>query len=378
MQPGMSSRNGKSLLVPGTILALVLVLVLPSLNSFGFVSDYYLNLFGKYLSLAILALGMDLIWGYAGILSLGQAIFFGFGAYAMGMHLMLQSSGRGVYGEPIPDFMVWNRVTELPFFWKPYQHFSFTLLSSLLLPVLVAAVIGFLTFRRRVGGTYFAILTQAIAFATWLMFNRNELNLGGTNGLTDFKSLLGFSLNEPGTLRGLYLVTALCVVGSFLFCRWLVNSKMGLVLTAIRDQEQRLQFLGYPVARYKIFIFAVAAALAGLAGALYAPQVGIITPSQIGVLPSLEVVVWVAAGGRGTLLGALLGAVGVNAARSVLTARYPEWWPIILGGTFVAVVVLFPDGLIGLPRRFRQGVRVLHTRLFARRASGLRPVESRE
>lgn len=186
----MSSRNGKSLLVPGTILAIVLVLVLPLLNSFGLVSDYYLNLFGKYLSLAILALGMDLIWGYTGILSLGQAIFFGFGAYAMGMHMMLQSGGRGVYGEPIPDFMV----------------------------------------------------------------------------------------------------TALCVVGSFLFCRWLVNAKMGLVLTAIRDQEQRLQFLGYPVARYKIFIFAVAAALAGLAGALYAPQVGIITPSQIGVLPSLEVV----------------------------------------------------------------------------------------
>jgi urea transport system permease protein len=351
--------------------------VLPLLNIFGILSDYYLNLFGKYLALAILALGMDLIWGYTGILSLGQAIFFGFGAYAMGMYLMLESSGKGVYGESIPDFMIWNQVYELPLFWKPYEHFSLALLSALLLPALIAAVIGFLTFRRRVGGVYFAILTQAMAFATWLMFNRNELNLGGTNGLTDFKSILGFSLSEPNTLRGLYLITALVVVGSLMVCRWLVSSKMGLVLTAIRDQEQRLRFLGYAVAHYKIFIFAVAAALAGLAGALYAPQVGIITPSQIGVLPSLEVVVWVAVGGRGTLVGALLGAVGVNAARSVLTASYPEWWPVILGGLFVGVVVLFPGGLTGLPQQLRQVGRWLQERFWERQAPGLEPAESR-
>ncbi|MBI3330007.1 MAG: urea ABC transporter permease subunit UrtC [Nitrospinae bacterium] len=353
------SRTWKRAAGPEMILGTLLMIVLPLLNALGILSDYYLNLFGKYLSLAILALGMDLIWGYTGILSLGQAIFFGLGAYSIGMYLMLESSGKGVYGEPIPDFMIWNQVFALPLFWKPYQHLFFALLSSLLLPALAAAVIGFLTFRRRVGGTYFAILTQAIAYAVWLMFNRNELNLGGTNGLTDFKSIVGFSLSEPATLRGLYLVTALCLVGSFLFCRWLVRLKMGLVLTAIRDQEQRLRFLGYPVANYKIFIFAVAAALAGLAGALYAPQVGIITPSQIGVLPSLEIVVWVATGGRGTLLGALVGAVGINAARSVLTARYPEWWPIILGGLFVGVVILFPDGLIGLPRQLRRGGRWL-------------------
>jgi len=333
------------------LLGALLIIVLPLLNAVGLLSDYYLNLFGKYLSLAILALGMDLIWGYSGILSLGQAIFFGLGAYSMGMYLMLESSGKGVYGEAIPDFMIWNRVFELPLFWKPYQHFPFALLSALALPALVAAIIGVLTFRRRVGGTYFAILTQAIAYATWLMFNRNELNLGGTNGLTDFKSILGFSLSEPGTLRGLYLMTALCLVGSLLGCQWLIGSKMGLVLTAIRDQEQRLRFLGYAVADYKMFIFAVAAMLAGLAGALYVPQVGIITPSQIGVLPSLEMVVWVAAGGRGTFIGALLGAIGINAARSVLTAQYPEWWPIILGGLFVGVVVLFPGGLVGLPRQ---------------------------
>jgi urea transport system permease protein len=361
-------RWGKRSWVAETLLVLVLVVVLPLLNGVGLLSDYYLNLVGKYLSLALLALGMDLIWGYTGILSLGQAVFFGLGAYSMGMYLMLGSSGQGVYGEPIPDFMVWNRVLELPLFWKPYQYFPLAALSALLLPALVATVIGLLTFRRRVSGTYFAILTQAMAYATWLLCNRNELNLGGTNGLTDFKRLLGFTLGDPSVLRGLYLVTALGLIGSFLLCRWLVGSKMGLVLTAVRDQERRLQFLGYPVAHYKIFIFAVAAMLSGLAGALYVPQVGIITPSQIGVLPSLEIVVWVAAGGRGSLVGAIIGAVGVNAARSVLTARYPEWWPIILGGLFVGVVILFPGGLAGLPRQLWRAGRRLRLRLAVQKA----------
>lgn len=358
----MQRTSWKAVLLPGLLLALVLLIGIPLLHTAGYLSDYTLNLFGKYLALAILALGLDLLWGYSGILSLGQAIFFGLGAYAMGMHLMLASSGQGVYGEPIPDFMVWNQVTALPLFWKPFQWFPVALGAALLLPALVAVLIGLLTFRRRVGGVYFAILTQAMAFATWLMFNRNELNLGGTNGLTDFKTILGFSLRDPATLAGLYLVTAACVVVCFLACGWLVESKMGLVLTAMRDQEQRLRFLGYPVAQYKIFVFAAAAALAGLAGALYVPQVGIITPSQIGVLPSLEIVVWVAAGGRGTLLGALIGAVGINAARSVLTGQFPEWWPLILGGVFVAVVLLFPRGVIGIPGQCRAGVRWLSAR----------------
>jgi urea transport system permease protein len=278
-----ASRAEKRAWFAESILALLLIIVLPLLHGVGLLSDYYLNLCGKYLALAILALGMDLIWGYTGILSLGQAVFFGVGAYAMGMYLMLGSSGRGVYGASIPDFMVWNRVLELPLFWKPFQYFPVAALLALLLPALAATVIGWLTFRRRVSGTYFAILTQAMAYATWLLCNRNELNLGGTNGLTDFKRLLGFALSEPGTLRGLYLATALGLVGSFILCRWLVSSKLGLVLTAIRDQERRVQFLGYPVAHYKMFIFALAAMLSGLAGALYVPQVGIITPSQIGV-----------------------------------------------------------------------------------------------
>jgi urea transport system permease protein len=365
-----SSRNHT--IVTTTILVLVLLIGLPVLNASGWVSNYTLNLFGKYLSFAILALGMDLIWGYTGILSLGQAIFFGLGAYAIGMHLMLESSGQGVYGEAIPDFMIWNRVTTLPLYWVPFKSFPIAVLASILVPAAAAASIGFLTFRRRVGGTYFAILTQAMAFATWLMFNRNELNLGGTNGLTDFKSILGFSLHDPGTKRSLYLLTAFFVVASYVFCRWLVGSKLGLVMTAIRDQEQRVRFLGYPVAQYKIFIFAVAAALAGLGGGLYVTQVGIITPSQIGVLPSLEIVVWVAFGGRNSLIGALIGAVGINAARSWLTGHFPEWWPLILGGLFVSVVLLLPNGIIGLPRQGLNGLRRLRRRSAERSRSAAR------
>lgn len=364
------SRNHT--IVTTAILVLVLLIGLPVLNAYGWVSHYTLNLFGKYLSFAILALGMDLIWGYTGILSLGQAIFFGLGAYAIGMYLMLESSGQGVYGEAIPDFMIWNRVTTLPLYWVPFKSFPIAVLASILVPAAAAAIIGFLTFRRRVGGTYFAILTQAMAFATWLMFNRNELNLGGTNGLTDFKSILGFSLHDPGTKRSLYLLTAFFVVASYVFCRWLVGSKLGLVMTAIRDQEQRVRFLGYPVAQYKIFIFAVAAALAGLGGGLYVTQVGIITPSQIGVLPSLEIVVWVAFGGRNSLIGALIGAVGINAARSWLTGHFPEWWPIILGGLFVSVVLLLPNGIIGLPRQGLNGLRRLRRRSAERSRSAAR------
>jgi urea transport system permease protein len=346
----------------------VFIVALPLANLAGFVSDYYLNLFGKYLALAVLALGMDLIWGYTGVLSLGQAIFFGIGAYSIGMHMMLEGSGRGVYGEPVPDFMVWNQVYQLPLFWKPYKYAAFAVAAAVLLPAALAALIGLLTFRRRLRGTYFAILTQAIAFAVWLMFNRNEMRLGGTNGLTDFKSILGFSLSAAATLRVLYVVTALVLGGAFVLARQLVRSKTGLVLQAIRDNERRLEFLGYDTSGYKIFVFAISGALAGLAGMLYAPQVGIITPSQIGVLPSLEIVIWVAFGGRGTLWGALLGAVSINWLRSVLTGTYPRLWPIILGSLFVTVVLLFPEGLLGGGRRLR---RLLARRVLARPAPAL-------
>jgi urea transport system permease protein len=335
------------------IFGAVFVVLLPLANTLGLLSDYYLNLFGKYLALAILALAMDLLWGYTGILSLGQAIFFGIGAYSIGMFMMLEGSGKGVYGEPVPDFMIWNQVYQLPLFWKPYKHFLLALASSILLPAALAALIGLLTFRRRIRGTYFAILTQAIAYAVWLMVNRNEMKLGGTNGLTDFKSLLGFSLSHPATLRTLYVVTAVLLLTAFLLSRWLVRSKTGLILQAIRDNERRLEFLGYDVATYKNFVFALSGALAGLSGLLYSPQVGIITPSQMGVLPSLEIVVWVAFGGRGTLWGAVLGAISINWLRSVLTASYPRLWPIILGTLFVTVILYFPQGLMGLGGRLK-------------------------
>ncbi len=343
--------NHRTSLVPAGVFALVFVVGLPVANAMGFVSDYYLNLFGKYLALALLALGLDLLWGYTGILSLGQGIFFGIGAYAIGMRMMLEGTGKGVYGEAIPDFMIWNQVYVLPAFWRPFRSAVFAVAAAVLLPALAAAAIGLLTFRRRLRGTYFAILTQAIAFATWLLVNRNEMKLGGTNGLTDFRSLLGFPLRAAGTQRALYLVTALVLLVALLGARWLVRSKTGLVLEAIRDNERRLEFLGYSAASFKIFAFAVSGALAGAAGLLYAPQVGIITPSQIGVLPSIEVVIWVAFGGRGRLWGAILGAISINWLRSILTATYPTLWPIILGALFVGVILVFPGGLAGLATR---------------------------
>jgi len=349
---GHTRTRDAQLLWTGALIV-AFVVVLPLANLAGLVSDYYLNLFGKYLALAVLALGMDLIWGYTGVLSLGQAIFFGVGAYSIGMHMMLEGSGRGVYGEPVPDFMIWNQVYQLPLFWKPYRYAPFALAAAILLPAALAALIGLLTFRRRLRGTYFAILTQAIAFAVWLMVNRNEMRLGGTNGLTDFKSLLGFSLAAPATLRVLYLVTAVTLVAAFVLSCRLVRSKTGLVLQAIRDNEHRLEFLGYDTSGYKVFVFAISGALAGLAGMLYVPQVGIITPSQIGVLPSLEIVIWVAFGGRGTLWGALVGGVSINWLRSVLTGSYPRLWPIILGGLFVTVILFFPEGLLGVGGRLR-------------------------
>ncbi|OLC43023.1 MAG: urea ABC transporter permease subunit UrtC [Nitrospirae bacterium 13_1_40CM_4_62_6] len=329
--------------------------VLPEPDSWLHVSDFALNRFGKFLAFAILALGLDLIWGYTGILSLGHGVFFGLGAYAVGMHLMLTIGTESVYGSTLPDFMVWNQVKELPYFWKPFYSFWFAIAAAILLPTLFAAIFGFLAFRSRIKGVYFAIITQALALSAWLVFNRNETNLGGTNGLTDFKQVLGFRLSDPGTQRALYVLTVLSLGGAYLLCRWITRSRTGKVLVAIRDSEQRVLFSGYSPGSYKLFVFVVSAALAGLAGALYVPQVGIITPAQIGVLPSLEMVIWVAVGGRGTLIGAVLGAVGVNWARSILTTSFPDLWPFFLGGLFVAVVLLFPEGCVGLARRLNRG-----------------------
>ena len=338
---------------------LLLFVILPLLNalpvegSWWRVSDFSLNLLGKFLAYAILALGIDLIWGYAGILSLGHGVFFGLGAYCMGMHLSLAIGTQGVYQSALPDFMVWNQVKELPAFWRPFYHFWWTLPAVILVPCLFALLFGVLAFRSRITGVYFSIITQALALSVWLLFNRNETDLGGTNGLTGFKTLLGFRLSDPATQRVLYMVTACCLGGAYLLCRWMTRSRLGKVLVAIRDSEQRVLFTGYSPADYKLFVFVVSAGLAGLAGALYVPQVGIITPAQIGVLPSLEMVVWVAAGGRGSLVGAILGAVGVNGVRSVLTTQYPDLWPFFLGGLFIGVVLLLPEGCIGFVQRVR-------------------------
>jgi len=332
--------------------AVALAVVLPAGNALPpssplHVSNFTLNLFGKFLTYAILALGLDLLWGYAGVLSLGHGVFFGLGAYAMGMHLMLEIGSKSVYQSALPDFMVWNRVTELPFFWRPFYSALFALLAVVAVPALVAFVFGFLVFRSRMRGVYLSIVTQAFALCAWLVFNRNEMNLGGTNGLADFKTVFGFPLNEPATQRGLYVATALALVGAYALCRWITASRAGKVLVAIRDSETRVLFSGYSPAHYKLFVFVVSAALAGVAGALYAPQVGIITPARIGVLPSIEMVVWVAAGGRGTLVGAVLGAIGVNWTQTWLTTSYPDLWLLFLGALFMGVVLFFPDGVVG-------------------------------
>ena len=331
----------------------LLLVFVPLLNllpqdSLFYVSDFTLNLFGKYFAFAILALGIDLIWGYTGVLSLGHGVFFGLGAYAIGMHLMLEIGAEGVYGSSLPDFMVWNQVKELPWFWKPFSNFGFSLLAVVLVPMIFATFFGFFVFRSRIRGVYFAIITQALALVAWLVFNRNETNLGGTNGLTDFKIILGYSLNDPSTQRAMYMLTVFFLGVAFLLCRWITQSRAGRVLIAIRDCEQRVRFTGYSPANYKLFVFVISAGLAGIAGALYVPQVGIITPNQIGVLPSIEMAIWVAVGGRGTLIGAIVGAVGVNWIRSILTNHFPELWPFFLGGLFVAVVMFFPKGVVGI------------------------------
>jgi urea transport system permease protein len=351
----MPRREWLAVLVATAVLAGVLPIcnLLPP-GSPLHVSNFTLNLFGKFLTYAILALGLDLLWGYAGVLSLGHGVFFGLGAYAMGMHLMLEIGTKSVYQSALPDFMVWNRVTALPLFWRPFYSAWFTLVAILVVPALAALVFGFLAFRSRIRGVYFSIITQALALSAWLVFNRNEMNLGGTNGLADFKTILGVPLSAAGTQRGLYVVTALTLAAAYVLCRWITRSRVGKVLVAIRDSETRVLFSGYSPTHYKLFVFVISAVLAGVAGALYAPQVGIITPAKIGVLPSIEMVVWVAAGGRGTLVGAIAGAFGVNWIQSWLTTSYPDLWLLFLGALFMGVVLFIPDGVVGMLARLGQ------------------------
>jgi urea transport system permease protein len=333
------------------VIALLLVVVFPLLNAQGVISDFTLNLWGKYLCYALLALSVDLLWGYTGLLSLGQALFFSLGGYMMGMHLMRMIGDLGQYRKPIPDFLVFLGWTELPTFWKPFASFPFAALMIFLLPGVVAFVFGFFAFRSRIKGVYFSILTQALTYGGSLMFFRNDLLMGGNNGFTDYKFLLGHDIRDAATQRGLYIATAVLLVAVFLGCRWLSRTKFGLVQRAIRDGENRVLFSGYAAAHFKLFIFVIASLIAGVGGALYVPQVGIINPSEMTPDKSLEAVVWVAVGGRGTLMGPILGAVTVNALKSWATRAYPDLWLFLLGVLFVIVVLVLPGGMVSLPGR---------------------------
>jgi urea transport system permease protein len=340
------------------IAAFMMIVVLPVLNatppgSFLHVSNFTINLYGKYLCYGLLAISVDLLWGYTGLLSLGQALFFTLGGYMMGMHLMRMIGDLGQYHKPIPDFLVFLGWGTLPAFWKPFSSFPFAFLMVLLLPGTLALVFGFLAFRSRIRGVYFSILTQALTYAAMLLFFRNSLLMGGNNGFTDFKFIFGYDLREPATQRGLYMVTATTVLAAYLGCRWLSRTKFGLVQQAIRDSENRVLFSGYAAGNYKLFVFVLAALIGSIGGMLFVPQVGIINPSEMGPDKSLEAVVWVAVGGRGTLLGPILGAFGVNAFKSWATRAYPDLWQILLGALFVLVTLFMPKGLVGLPEQLR-------------------------
>jgi len=326
----------------------ILNLYVPSSSPFH-VSTYLVALFGKYACYAVLALSIDLIWGYCGILSLGHGAFFALGGYAMGMYLMRQIGTRGVYANPIlPDFMVFLNWHELPIYWYGFQHFAYAALMIVLVPGALAFVFGWFAFRSRVSGVYLSIITQALTYALMLGFFRNNFGFGGNNGLTDFKDILGFDVQAETTRSALFAISCLTLIIGFLVCRAVVSSKFGKVLIAIRDAEARTRFLGYRVESYKLLVFTLSACMAGIAGALYVPQVGIINPSEFAPGNSIEAVIWVAVGGRGTLAGAALGAVLVNYAKTFFTSgSLAPYWLFMLGGLFIGVTLLLPRGIFG-------------------------------
>lgn len=312
------------------------------------VSSYSVALLGKYLCYALLALSVDLVWGFCGVLSLGHAAFFALGGYAMGMYLMRQIGTRGVYGDPIlPDFMVFLNYKELPWFWYGFDQFWFAALMVIVVPGVLAFVFGWFAFRSRVTGVYLSIITQALTFALMLAFFRNDMGFGGNNGLTDFKEILGFDVQADSTRVGLLLASAVALALGFIICKALVNSKFGKVLIAVRDAESRTRFLGYRPENYKLLVWTLSACMAGVAGALYVPQVGIINPSEFTPANSIEVVIWVAVGGRGTLVGATVGAIIVNFGKTLFTGILPEFWLFALGGLFIAVTLFLPKGIVG-------------------------------
>ncbi|MCW0182998.1 MAG: urea ABC transporter permease subunit UrtC [Zavarzinia sp.] len=330
-----------------TVLVAVLNLATPE-DAALHVPTYLVALLGKYLCYAILALSIDLVWGYVGILSLGHGAFFALGGYGMGMYLMRQIGPRGVYGDPVlPDFMVFLNWKELPWYWLGFDNFLFAMVMVALIPGILAFVFGYLAFRSRVTGVYLSIITQAMTYALLLAFFRNDMGFGGNNGLTDFKDLLGFNLQTDGMRVSLFAASALALALCYLLCLWITRSRFGKVLIAVRDAESRTRFMGYRVEGYKLAAFTLSAVMAGIAGALYVPQVGIINPGEFAPQNSIEAVVWVAVGGRGTLVGAAIGAIVVNFGKTVFTGVLPELWLFALGGLFIFVTLLMPKGIVG-------------------------------
>jgi len=353
----LNDRGG--LIVLGLIIFLmvavpILNLIVPNTAAIH-LSTYSVTLLGKFLCYALLALSVDLIWGYCGILSLGQGAFFSLGGYAMGMYLMRQIGNRGQYGNAeLPDFMVFLNWEHLPWYWLGFDHFWFAMLMIVLIPGLLAFVFGWLAFRSRVTGVYFSIITQALTYALMLAFFRNEMGFGGNNGLTDFKDILGFPITADITRIALFLVSGFVLIFAYLACRYIVTSRLGRIAISIRDAETRTRFCGYKVESYKLWLFVFSSMLAGIAGALYVPQVGIINPGEFSPLNSIELVVWVATGGRGTLFGAIVGAFSVNYSKTIFTSFSPESWLFVLGALFVLVTLVLPKGLVGLFARSKK------------------------
>lgn len=357
--------NKKEFAIMG-IVVFVMMVLMPALNafvpkdSFFHVSDFTITVYGKYLCYAVLALGVNILWGYTGLLSLGQSLFFALGGYALGMYLMLMIGKLGQYHKDIPDFMVFLEFETkyaatggLPSHWIPFKHFWFAILMVFLVPAVVAYIFGYLAFRSRIKGVYFSILSQALTYAACLMFFRNDFTFGGNNGLTDFKLILGYDINSADTKRWLYIASCILLLSVYLLCRWLTSTKFGLIQRAIRDSENRVLFSGYATAQFKLFVFVLSAVICALGGALYVPQVGIINPSEMATDKSLEAVVWCAVGGRSTLIGPILGAISVNALKSYATRAFAEQWLYILGGLFILVVLFMPNGIVGIPAQLK-------------------------
>jgi urea transport system permease protein len=342
-----------SILLGITILIPTLNIMVP-VESPLHLTTYTVTIMGKYLTYALLAIAVDLVWGYLGILSLGHGAFFALGGYAMGMYLMRQIGERGVYGDPIlPDFMVFLDWSELPWFWHGFDQFWFAMIMVVLVPGFLAFIFGWLAFRSRVTGVYLSIMTQALVYALMLAFFRNELGFGGNNGLTDFKDILGFSLQQDSTRVGLFIASSVALAAGYLASRAITNSRLGRVAVAIRDSESRVRFIGYKVESVQLFIFTFSAIMAGIAGALYVPQVGIINPGEFSPVNSIEMVIWVAIGGRYTLYGGVIGALLVNYSKTFLTSAMPEIWLFVLGGMFILVTIYLPKGIVGLISKYR-------------------------